>query len=395
METYTIVTATTLVSFIMLMTMAMLFAVSRSEKYMFDWLMAGLFFFSSSALASIKINFDLPSLIHPALGNALYIAGHAALFSGVSKLLFGRSQWKWVLTLSAGAVCAHYIPGLLESVDARVLLFYPVIVALDTTALIALFKQRQSEQGKAYYPLIFVLLIFVFQILFRGAVLLIGEEVLTPFGNEVFQTTGGMAVICFYFMITMSSAVVVFWRKELVLRQTAITDHLTGWLNRKTLSKLAYNALCESKRLGNRVGFIVFDIDHFKSINDTFGHHAGDSVIQQVCEIAASHIRDYDLGFRLGGEEFLIIAKQANVPLLETMANRIRKAIEQHEFRHENASMSVSISAGIAIHQGDDMSWETLLEQADNAMYRSKQKGRNQVNFFSPNEIKLISPVNK
>ena len=139
----------------------------------------------------------------------------------------------------------------------------------------------------------------------------------------------------------------------------------------------------------------MFDIDHFKSINDTFGHHAGDSVIQQVCEIAASHIRDYDLGFRLGGEEFLIIAKQANVPLLETMANRIRKAIEQHEFKHENALMSVSISAGIAIHQGDDMSWETLLEQADNAMYRSKQKGRNQVNFFSPNEIKLISPVNK
>jgi diguanylate cyclase (GGDEF)-like protein len=353
---------------------------------MLDWVLAGVFFFSSSLLASLTFYIDFPKWFHPPLGNAFYMAGHAAIFSGVSRLVYGKSAWKLVAIIFSASLVVHYIPDLLSSVNARILFFYPLIISLNAAAMIALWRHRKRDEGKAFLPLILVLFLFVAQLSLRGTVLLIGGEALTLFGDEFIQTSGTLAVLSFYFLITISFAVIVAWRKEVQLRQLSITDELTGWLNRKSLSTLANNAMGQAKRTRSPVGFIVLDIDFFKKINDSHGHSAGDFVIKQTCKIAKSLIREYDLAFRLGGEEFLIVTTDTTETLTTQMAERIRSSIEHHSFKYAQTPLSISISVGVAMFDGSSNdTWETVLEQADNALYASKRHGRNRVNLFQPN----------
>ncbi|QNB46507.1 diguanylate cyclase [Thermanaerosceptrum fracticalcis] len=167
--------------------------------------------------------------------------------------------------------------------------------------------------------------------------------------------------------VVISTICGIFIKK---LHQQVHTDSLTGLRNRKYF----YTKLSELKSKAP-VSLILIDIDDFKSINDTYGHIAGDQVLQQFADILQSNTRKNDIIARWGGEEFMVILPQTDVKEAFKIANRIRTIVENHLFSYENITCKITVSIGItSIKEGADIGTEQFIKTADAALYRAKEK---------------------
>jgi len=165
------------------------------------------------------------------------------------------------------------------------------------------------------------------------------------------------------------------------LEERATSDGLTGLLNQKTFRKRVSIVL---SRLDNRYGcaVIMADIDHFKRVNDTYGHQAGDEVLKKIANIIQKTIRKADMAARYGGEEFVLYLDQADREKAKQVAERMRLIIEQTKFEFGGKEVGISVSLGIACYPSDGREIRDLLECADEALYRSKQGGRNRTTVY-------------
>jgi putative two-component system response regulator len=163
------------------------------------------------------------------------------------------------------------------------------------------------------------------------------------------------------------------------LESLAITDDLTGLYNRRQAMSRLEEHWALSDRYQRPVSVVSLDIDHFKHINDVYGHPAGDSVLREVAVILRRCVRSTDMVCRLGGEEFLIILPFQTMPEAELCAQRCRLAVAATEFKFGEQFMQTTLSAGIATRRGEMLCCEDLLHEADEALYSAKRAGRNQV----------------
>ncbi|MHB8821936.1 MAG: GGDEF domain-containing protein, partial [Pseudomonadaceae bacterium] len=131
------------------------------------------------------------------------------------------------------------------------------------------------------------------------------------------------------------------------------------------------------RRHESQSALVMFDIDHFKSINDTYGHQAGDAVIQQVAELIRETMRDCDVAGRYGGEEFVVLLRDTDKQGAFTFAERLRRVVEAHEVQHDGRPIRFTISLGIADLSQPSTGHAQLIEWADSALYASKSAGRN------------------
>jgi diguanylate cyclase (GGDEF)-like protein len=151
--------------------------------------------------------------------------------------------------------------------------------------------------------------------------------------------------------------------------QAAFTDELTGVPNRRHILKLAESALTDPRKHSQPVSFAVLDLDHFKKINDTYGHAGGDAVLRHFCEHTQAHLRSGQAMGRLGGEEFLLLLPGTELADACTALERVRHTLEPA------AGIAYTFSAGVALARaGDDV--DAVLERADRALYLSKERGR-------------------
>lgn len=158
------------------------------------------------------------------------------------------------------------------------------------------------------------------------------------------------------------------------------TDALTGIANRQALMAKAPEIFKRSDLLGVALALMVFDIDRFKKINDTYGHPAGDQVLKDIASIVTHRlIRGNDFFCRCGGEEFCLLLLGSQSPQAEEIGERIRATIEGYSFVYENNRIPVTISVGMAFKSEKDSGWEPIFERADKALYHSKKNGRNRV----------------
>ena len=155
------------------------------------------------------------------------------------------------------------------------------------------------------------------------------------------------------------------------MRTLAYTDYLTDLPNRRQLHLLLEQQVEEKSRYGGTFSVLMFDLDHFKRINDTFGHHHGDQVLVEISRVARAYLRKSDIIGRWGGEEFLIIAPNTNHSQAISLAERLRNAIADH-FHPSNP---VTASFGVATYQ-PGISPKQLIALADDALYRAKENGR-------------------
>lgn len=163
------------------------------------------------------------------------------------------------------------------------------------------------------------------------------------------------------------------------LKEQADTDPLTKLANRRSFFASASTNLAQMQRQNEHFSIIILDIDHFKRINDTYGHQAGDVVLQQLATVLSTAIREGDSLARIGGEEFVVASPYTNRLAAIVLSERLRKAVEEAEFIYESNRIPVTISLGVASMNkgGDDV--DKLLAVADSRLYLAKQKGRNRI----------------
>jgi two-component system cell cycle response regulator len=162
------------------------------------------------------------------------------------------------------------------------------------------------------------------------------------------------------------------------LRQLAMTDSLTTVFNRRYLYEMGAKLLNMAKRYEWDLGILLLDIDHFKQINDTYGHAAGDEVLSKVAKAVKNRLRESDILGRVGGEEFVILAPNTNIEASKFLAEELMKMLRNADIVWEGQSISITVSIGISLCHKSDASIETAIERADSAMYQAKHGGRNQ-----------------
>ena len=158
----------------------------------------------------------------------------------------------------------------------------------------------------------------------------------------------------------------------------ATTDGLTGLVNHRTFQERLERRLAEARRYGKKLSLLLTDVDHFKAVNDTYGHPAGDQVLKGVARILQTEARVTDVAARYGGEEFALVMPETDLEGALRTAERIREAVSEATFATGNGDLRVTISIGVAAFPGDGEAKAALVEVADGGLYHAKRHGRNQ-----------------
>ncbi len=164
-------------------------------------------------------------------------------------------------------------------------------------------------------------------------------------------------------------------RLEAELEMTSSTDRLTGVQNRRKCEETLTNEVARAARYETPLAVILFDVDHFKQVNDSYGHEAGDDVLKGIARRVQQALRQSDLLFRFGGEEFLVVAPNTGPDGATTLAEKLRTAVAQTDFPPAG---SITVSLGVSVFQRGDHE-RSLVKRADDALYEAKRAGRNRV----------------
>jgi len=160
-------------------------------------------------------------------------------------------------------------------------------------------------------------------------------------------------------------------------RSEAVIDELTGLLNRKSLTNRVVELTQQARMTGQPIGMVVGDLDHFKAINDSAGHSTGDAVLRDVAALLRSQLRAFDLAYRIGGEEFLVLLPGSGLAQSAVLAEQLRRAVASATF---GGSQRLTISFGVAVSEASaEFDYATVFARADAALYEAKDAGRNRV----------------
>lgn len=189
-------------------------------------------------------------------------------------------------------------------------------------------------------------------------------------------------------LVRLEIATDITGRKEMELalkeahekaRAAALEDDLTGLRNRRAFFELGNQLLKQSRRNGSPLAIIMFDLDHFKKINDNHGHEAGDEVLRQIGRLLESNVREADIAARIGGEEFAILLADAHAVQASELAERLLELMQKTPVRYRDVRIRPTASFGISALHPEEPDLKNLLARADNAMYESKALGRGRV----------------
>jgi diguanylate cyclase len=172
-------------------------------------------------------------------------------------------------------------------------------------------------------------------------------------------------------------------RHRLELQQAATHDALTGLLNRGAAMDAIARDLARSQRDETPMMILFIDLDAFKSINDTYGHHVGDAALRQTAEALRAATRQSDIVARLGGDEFLVAGVASGAEEMEVIARRVHDSISSRSVSNNGRRIAIDNSIGIASIQPGDTA-DSIVRNADEALYRAKRRGRNQVAWNRP-----------
>ncbi|MGA8055285.1 MAG: GGDEF domain-containing protein, partial [Burkholderiales bacterium] len=322
----------------------------------------------------------MPDAVLLPLGNLLLVGGHVMQYIAITRF-FGRP------TPSAPAVAvlaAVYLSELFftvfhDSFPARTAISgFASVVALVASGL-TLFR----ASGDTFGPIRFTAVVMsaaaatvATRVLYT---LTLGSEAGSMFAGDNAQ----FLFISLYIMLTITAAfgfmMMVAEKLRDELARLATLDPLTGIYNRRTMVDLAERELARATRAGTRVAALMLDLDHFKQVNDRYGHAAGDEVLRQFVATAQRCLRKQDLIGRYGGEEFFIVLPDTSREEALLVAQRLRTEVEHTRAAVRDISIAFTISVGLAHsgHSGFDL--DALLRDADAALYCAKERGRNQV----------------
>ncbi|MEI4771993.1 GGDEF domain-containing protein [Psychrobacillus sp. FJAT-51614] len=178
-------------------------------------------------------------------------------------------------------------------------------------------------------------------------------------------------------ILTVGHFIIKSYKLFLKVEELTTTDALTGIYNRRYFDFFMEKTIPISKMGNNPLTFLMLDIDHFKRVNDNYGHQCGDEALIHTSNIIKSNVRESDAFIRFGGEEFAVIMPNTDVDEGLIIAERIREAIEKSDFTYNNERIHLTISIGVSFYNGEKV--EEFIKKTDNALYKAKENGRNQI----------------
>ena len=354
----------------------------RQARYQRYFILAAVFMLINSLLSAVSFSTQfLPYYLTPALSNTCSVGAHLALACGIHRHLKLPGKRQWLLL----AVVVIYLAQLTNfahtAVANRMLLTIPLVIVLNLWSIRMLWQHRDSELGAVYLAFIGVFAFNITQFTLRSAYMLAEHyELVHTHYSALIHSIGYFSLTAFAILVFGCVIMLSHSLQQLALLHISERDALTGLLNRRSLHPRLKAELNRTARQHTTLSILLFDIDYFKQVNDTFGHKAGDQAIQHVVDIATKQLRDYDLLFRYGGEEFLICLPDSAEETAMLIASRLKKAVEVSPLPADPAikmTVSIGVTCTANVTEPDE-----LIEQADLALYRAKQSGRNAVVCF-------------
>lgn len=316
------------------------------------------------------------------LSNAGF-APAVTLFGYALLRFFGRRTpaWPWLLAgllLFAVSVALSQAPW---QAAWRVAIFSLYWLAMIVMAGLALRRSGELREGLGGKVLLSALGVLAAAVGTRLLLALDGSErvLLLAGGLSGFMSLFLACVVVGLVLGTLALVLLASERVRRRLEHLARHDALTGLLTRNGFAALAAQALAAARREGAPVGFLVADIDHFKAINDGFGHQAGDAVLATVAQALRAASREIDLASRFGGEEFALLLPGADSLQALQIGERLRQQVAAASLDLGGRSLRTTISVGVTSLPAAEASIERLYREADAALYRAKHLGRNRV----------------
>ncbi|WP_376691401.1 GGDEF domain-containing protein [Wenzhouxiangella sp. EGI_FJ10409] len=382
LDVRTLAFASSVSGFLMAVTMAGIYAAGMRSRALIDWALAGLGFGLGYLLGHILQTLEVPvaTWVAASLANALIGFGHGMVLVGVQRYL-GYRSWMGpvVLVVVAMFLAACLVPELRESLRWRVIFQSGFYVAFGFYAGWLLWRARRPGMRRFHRAAAAVILGYAALLAMRFAYALISPALTTSFVQDPFQIGMFVVSMVYGYALTMALVLVLFREKQVELSDLAELDPLTGVFNRLSLDQIAEREMQRALDQHSPLSLLLIDLDHFKEINDRFGHQAGDRVLCRAATLIEEVIRDSDIAFRYGGEEFMVLLPGADSVQAEQVAERLREEMGRVDIRIGDRPIQLRVSVGVLECFPDRMSWDDCVGRADAALYEAKRGGRNRV----------------
>ncbi len=326
----------------------------------------------------------IPDSTSVILGNAIVVYCVILLYEGIEQFYNRQAYSRLNYLIFGGYLLAQFHLTYLDpNINVRVALTSWVVSFLIFRSALKLFQGgipelRKTSRSAGFLFLGTALLPFIRAIvaLLQPARIDFFRDPINSWFSIVFIVS--MIAWTFYFFFLNSA------RLELELETActkldviARTDSLTNLYNRRHFDEQAEMEFKRAKRYGYTLSFLILDVDHFKSINDSNGHGVGDVVLLSLSQVLRSEVRPFDVLARFGGDEFVIMLVDTNQEQAHAIAERIRKMVEQTPLVFDFHTLTVCVSVGITSTHPADSELGSILKRGDDALYRAKQAGRN------------------
>jgi diguanylate cyclase (GGDEF)-like protein len=313
------------------------------------------------------------------IGNAFLIAAFACCWQGART--FEKREPLWLPALAAPAIwlVICLVPGFMATVGYRIALSSTLVATLLALAAIECWRGRR-EALASRWP---VILVFCSMVLFFALRIPLMGLLPFPFGALPMQPgwLGAFNLILFGHTFLLVVLVVAMSKERLELEQRtkAQTDPLTGALNRRAFMSRGERLVARHRHEGATLSLLFLDLDHFKALNDRFGHSGGDDVLTCFVGLVNACIRPTDFMFRMGGEEFCCLLPRTDTAQAQRVAERIRHQVEETSVIVAGQPVRATVSIGIASTEAVGHDLDALIRRADSAVYAAKRSGRNRV----------------
>ena len=350
----------------------------RDRQTPFGWWSATLLL-GAVTTAFFMLRCFAPNLLAVGLGNIILITAVNCCWQGARA--FHRRPPFWPALIGAPALWLAFclVPGFMDNVAARVVVSSLIIAPLLALSGVEFWRGR-DEMLPARWPIIGL---FASLAAFFAARIVFVNVAPFPFGALPMEQgwVGGFNLIIFFHTMLLTVLIVALSKEQLEFEQRtkAQTDPLTGALNRRAFMGRGSRLLLRHQIEQAPLCLLFLDIDHFKSLNDRFGHSGGDDVLTAFVKMVHDNIRPTDFLFRIGGEEFCCLLPYTDMSQAHQVAERIRHKFEVMALETAGKLVRATVSIGIASSELFGYEIDTLMRRADNAVYTAKRQGRNRV----------------
>ena len=387
MDLRTLFIITVLVNIIIAIIMAIYWRTQKTYAGFGYWTLANVAMtitFSLFALKGIA-----PEFVTVVIANTSAVAGSICRYAGV-RFFWGADSLPHVRVHQTVVLVSALFLTYFTCINDNIMFRQFAISSIISGYFLATAHQmlKGAAQGYPYEARTLTLLNLVYAALMMGRAiewylypesrhLLISSSMSTLYFSSILLLEVTTALL--FLMLNSQRLAKSLMKAQADLEKLAVSDMLTGLYNRRKLEEVCTAAITHARAHNRPSCLLLIDLDHLKQMNDTFGHPAGDALINTVVKTIHAKLRDQDILGRLGGDEFVVVLPATTKAAAQEFAEQIRQAVRSQSFLWEGQEMAMSISIGVADLSDEDNNWHDWLKRADNNLYQAKKGGRNKI----------------